>query len=231
LGLKRSPVKRITWRPCWRIIPSRHPTIDLFERVADPKDWDALNELEGKTNERLRDEIGEIQLVPPEDRVSGPGATYIMASFTHRNLEGSRFSDGSYGVFYAAQEFETSVAETVYHRERFMRHTDQSPMKLEMRVLNVDLNGRLHDIRKKRRSRTGIYDPDSYAASQALALPLRQSGSWGIVYDSVRYQGGRCAAVFRPPVLSNCRQEGHLCYVWDGQRITDYYKMGSMQPV
>ncbi len=230
--MRRPSVRQVTLQPCWRIIPSRYPPIDLLERVADPEDRDALNELESQTNERLRDENKEIQLVPPEDRVSGPGATYIMSAFTHLNPEGSRFSDGTYGVFYAAQEFETSVAETVYHRERFMKHTDQPPMKLEMRVLNVDLDGRLHDIRRRRRIRTGVYDPDSYAAGQALALPpLRQNGSWGIVYDSVRHRGGQCAAVFRPPVLSDCRQERHLCYVWDGQRITEYYEMGSMQPV
>ena len=123
------------------------------------------------------------------------------------------------------------MAETVYRRERFMMRTNEPPMKLEMRVLNVDLDARLHDIRRKHRIQTGVYDPDSHAAGQALALPLRRDGSWGIVYDSVRRRGGQCAAVFRPPILSNCRQERHLCYVWDGQRITEYYELGSMQSV
>ena len=27
-----------SWHPCYRIIPSRFPPINLFERVADPKD-------------------------------------------------------------------------------------------------------------------------------------------------------------------------------------------------
>ena len=40
--------------------------------------------------------------------------------------------------------------------------------------------------------------------------------------------GGACVAIFRPPVLSNCRQERHLCYVWDGHAITSVYEKRSM---
>src|SRR5690606_15574123 len=52
------PVVRIEWRPCWRIIPSRFPPIQLFERVTEPEDLDAVFELEALTNPRLRDEAG-----------------------------------------------------------------------------------------------------------------------------------------------------------------------------
>jgi hypothetical protein len=51
------------------------------------------------TNPRLREEAGNLTLVPLEDRVSGPGTTPIMAAFTHLNPEGSRFSGGSFGVY------------------------------------------------------------------------------------------------------------------------------------
>lgn len=51
-------------------------------------------------------------LVPPEDRVSGPGTTVIMAAFTHLNPAGSRFSDGTYGVFHSANNIDTAIGET-----------------------------------------------------------------------------------------------------------------------
>ena len=35
-------VRQMTWLPCWRIIPSRFPPIDLFERVTDPADLEAV---------------------------------------------------------------------------------------------------------------------------------------------------------------------------------------------
>ncbi|MXY24977.1 MAG: DUF2384 domain-containing protein [Acidobacteria bacterium] len=63
------PVARIAWRPSWRVLPSRFPTIAVFERVAGPQDLEAVLELEALTNPRLRDEAGDIRLVPTEDRV------------------------------------------------------------------------------------------------------------------------------------------------------------------
>ncbi len=53
---------------------------------------------------------------------------------------------------------------------------------------------------------------------------LREAGSNGIVYDSVRRTAGECAAVFRPPLLSNACQKRHLCYVWNGRQIVTVYE-------
>ena len=98
------PLVPIAWKPCRRIVSSRFPPIQLFERVTDPQDLEAIFAVDALTNPRLRDEVGDIRLVPPEGRVSGPGASVIMAAFTHLNPSGSRFSDGAYGVFYAAND-------------------------------------------------------------------------------------------------------------------------------
>lgn len=217
-------VTHVAWKPCWRIIPSRFPPIALFERVTEPDDLEAIFELESLTNPRLRDEVGEISLVPPEERISGPGTSIIMAAFTHLNPEGSRFSDGSYGVFYAANDLETAIAETRHHRERFMRATKQEHMELDMRVYVTDLDGKLHDLRGQKAAQPLVYHNDNYAAGQHLAKTLRKEGSNGIAYDSVRREGGECVAVFRPGLLSNGRQERHLCYVWDGSRIVSVYE-------
>ena len=51
-------VSEVRWQPCFRVISSRFPPIDLFERVASPEDWEALYWLESLTNPRLRDEVG-----------------------------------------------------------------------------------------------------------------------------------------------------------------------------
>ena len=218
------PVTRIEWKPCWRIIPSRFPPIQLFERVTEPQDLEAIFELDALTNPRLRNEAGNIQLVPPGDRISGPGASVIMAAFTHLNPNGSRFSDGTYGVFYAANDLDTAIAETRHHRERFMSATTQQQMELDMRVYLADLEGELHDLRGQKAKQPLIYHTENYAAGQHLGRMLREAGSNGIAYDSVRRIGGECAAVFRPPLLSNARQERHLCHVWDGRQIATIYE-------
>jgi hypothetical protein len=218
------PVNDVEWLPCWRIIPSRFPPIGLFERVAQPEDLEAVYRIEELTNPRIRDEVGELQLVPPEDRVSGPGTSAIMAAFTHLNPEGSRFTDGAFGVYYAGNTLATAIEETKYRRARFMSATAEEPMELDMRVYTADLAATLHDLRGRKAEFPLVYDPDNYTAGQLLAVTLRQEGSNGIAYDSVRKENGACVAVFRPRLLTNCRQERHLSYVWDGHRISNVYE-------
>lgn len=221
------PIAGIEWHPCFRIVPSRFPPVNLFESVADPADLEAVFQIEAMTNDRLREEVGDISLVAPGDRVSGPGSTAIMAAFTHLNSEGDRFTNGTYGVFYAGRTITTAIAETRHHRVRFLQATNEPAQEIDMRVYAVDLDAELHDFRPMRESHPAWYHASSYAVSQELARQLREDGSNGIVYMSVRDEGGECAALFRPRLLSNCRQERHLCYVWDGKSISTIYEKKS----
>ncbi len=208
----------------FRIIPSRFPPINLFERIADPGDLEAVYQIEMMTNPRLRDEAGDLSLVLPSDRISGPGASPIMAAFTHLNPDGSRFTAGHYGVYYAGSEIETAIAETKHHRTNFMLATNEPPMELDMRVYAAQLTGELHDIRGLQKKHPTLYHSTNYSASQAFADQIWIGGADGIAYTSVRRPGGECFAVFRPRLLSNCRQERHLCYVWDGASISMVYE-------
>ncbi len=219
------PTRRIDWPQAWRIIASRYPPIQLFERLTpDPAVWDSLFALEQLTNPRARDEVGEIALVPPDERVSGPGASYVMASFTHLNPKGSRFSDGTFGVYYAASELETAIAETIFHFEEFARDSGD-PMRTEdMRVLVGGVAAEFEDVAalaEPRRSQ--ILDPSSYAISRAYARDLRDAGANGVVYPSVRRGGGECIGAFRPPAVGLPRQERHLKYHWNGDRVDRYF--------
>lgn len=217
------PVSTVAWLPSYRMVPSRFPPVSLYDRVADPADLEAVFHVENLTNPRLRQEVGDISLVLLEERISGPGTTPIMASFTHLDPEGSRFTDGSYGVYYAAQSLDTAIAETRHSRARFLARTNEAPIEVDMRTYLTDVTGELHDIRS-RADLVEVYHPDNYTAGQVLGRELKAVNSSGIAYDSVRYPGGQCVAVFRPRVLSNCRQGPHFCYVWDGARISTVYE-------
>ena len=117
-----------------------------------------------------------VRLVPEAERISGPGTSAIMAAFTHLNPNGSRFSDGSYGVFYCARALETAIAETSHHRARFLAATREARMELDMRVYLVDLEAELHDLRGMPVSGAAIYARDDYAAGQSLGRALRAAG-------------------------------------------------------
>lgn len=214
----------IDWPHAHRIIPSRFPPVNLFERLsADPAEWEVLAEIEALTNPRLRDEIGLIHLMPPEERVSGPGASWVMAAFTHLNPNGSRFSDGSYGVYYAAREIATAIAETSYHLGRFYAATNDPQHAEDMRVLVGAIAAMFHDLRGGAEEWTPLLDPDSYAASQPFGRRLRAQGSNGIVYPSRRRLGGECVGAFRPRAVQPPVQGRHLRYHWDGMRISRYF--------
>jgi len=181
-------------------------------------------ELEQLTNPRVRDEIGNISLVLPEDRVTGPGASYVMASFTHLNPKGSRFSDGSYGVYYATSNLKTAISETIFHFEQFARDSADPPRTEDMRVLVGIIDNDFEDVTAlTARRRNAILDPHSYTASQVYARALREADSLGVYYPSVRHVGGCCIGAFKPRAVGLPHQERHLNYHWNGERVNRYF--------
>ena len=50
------------------------------EFAIDPAVWEALIAAEQLVNPRVRDDVGEIALVPPAERISGPGTSFVMAA-------------------------------------------------------------------------------------------------------------------------------------------------------
>ena len=106
-----------TWRALHRLIASHFPPIQLFESVVDPDDRRAYA-IEALTNDRLLDEAGQLALVPQAERIGNPGSSPVMAAFTHIE-HASRFTDGTYGVYYGAWDIDTALAETIHHRQLF----------------------------------------------------------------------------------------------------------------
>ena len=212
---------RLRWPKIFRIIPSKFPPINFFERIVRPEQMEAAWYLESLTNERLRDETGDITLVPKEERISGSGASVVMAAFTHIGYS-SRFSDGAFGVYYAARSLETAVRETAFHRARFLAATQQAPGEIDMRAYVGKLNESMKDVRAPRFK--SLHDPNDYSVSQVFGKLRREQRDFGLVYNSVRHVGGECVAVFRPKAVSLPVAGAALGYVWDGARITHVYE-------
>lgn len=218
-----APTSRVVWAETHRLVMSRFPPIDLFDDVADPRDWEALALAQSRTNPRLYEKIGDLALVPVERRLSGQGASWVMAAFTHVSPNRvSRFSDGTYGVYYAASSLETALYEHTFHMARFYSESGVAPGWLsQVRQLVGSIDAELIDVRGK--GFEAILDPEvvSYAASQAFARTYKATGANGIVYPSQRRTEGQCIAAFYPDVVSVARQADHFRYHWSGERI-DY---------
>jgi len=214
-------LRHVTWTKTWRIIRSIHPPIHLFEDIADPRDWEALTSVEAKTNPRIRMEVGDLGKVPPARRVSGPGASFVMAPFVHcSTLRPGRFSDGSYGIYYAGDTVDVALAETMHHHARFMAATGEpAGWTSDFRALIGTIDRKLHDV-------NGVPDvlhPTNYHASQVEGAGLRVSGSDGLTWNSVRHAGGQCIGALWPDAVSIPVQGPHYCYHWNGERV-DYVR-------
>jgi hypothetical protein len=220
-GTADIPVSRVEWKGAVRIIRSAFPPIDLFEDIADPADWPLLISAEQKTNPRIMATIGNLDLVPVDRRVGGNGASYLMAPFTHVSTDRpSRFTDGSYGVLYVGDRFETALFETIHHHARFMARTKEAPgWTSQFREIVMSVDADLHDLRALAGEPVPALDPDSYAhlkrsrgtsgARDRTGLPTRASG---IPVGNASRSSTRTARQI--PL-----QGRHLDYHWDGARV------------
>jgi hypothetical protein len=207
----------VRWRRTCRLIPTRYPSVGLFDRVASPDDLDAIVELETWTNDRISNELGLIHTIPKHEWVTGrPMASVIMAAFCHPRPGGGRFSDERRGAWYAARTLATSLAESVYHRSAELAEVGHFDTRMQLRLYHADFAAPFHDVRDRRFA--DLYHPTSYQRSQAFARDLLDSGSNGIVYRSVRDEGGECIACFRPALVLNVRVAAHYEYRWEGHQ-------------
>lgn len=225
------PVTETSWRRAYRIVSSRFPPIGIFDSVADSADLEAIYYVESLTNPRIRDEMGAIELVRPDDRLVGDGTTPIMAAFTHLNPSGSRFTAGEYGVYYASNNQQTAITETVFHVAKWAEESNDPPTSFVMRVYIGSLRKKpYHDLRDLEETYPDYFNPDpsEYGPAQRLAAELREVDSWGLLYNSIRDPNGDNVAVFRPPALGNIQQGAHLAYHWDGKEIVDVLELRSL---
>ena len=221
MNLNKPNVTRVTWARTHRVIRSRFLPIDLFEDIADPADWTAILSAEAKTNPRVAESVGNLDLVPEGRRVAGTGASWAMAPFVHTSTDRpSRFSDGSFGVYYAGDRIEVALFETMHHHGAFMAATDEEPgWTSDFCELVGTLDAELHDL-----TDTGqfgeAYDPADYTKPQVLGAQLRNSNSNGILYRSVRYPDGMAVALFWPDLAGNPTQGEHFSYYWNGTQVS-----------
>jgi len=221
-----APSTRIDWRDSHRIIRTIYPPVDLFEDVADPATWALLTSAEAKLNPRVREQVGDLSLVPADRRISGPTASIVMGAFTHASADRpSRFSDGNLGVWYCGDRWEVALAETAHHFERFMRLTDEPAAEADYRELTCAVTGLLADVR------TGFddcVDPNSWTAGQAMGRAVRGSGGDGVLYRSIRRPAGLAAALFWPDLVRlPIVQARQFRYHWDGRRMDRYFVHGT----
>jgi hypothetical protein len=199
-----------------RNIVSLRKSVDLFaDLVAHPADTRALIEHELATKP-TREPAPIITRPFEESALYDPIQAAIAWPFDHPCR--SRYSDGSFGVWYGARTLETSIRETVHHFRRNTLASDiaaqsRVPIYQERRVHRVHCSAMLVDLRAQCAVQPRLLDPDDYSFCQALGAQLRAAALPGLQSRSVRDAAGEIAAVFVPQALANPRDVCYLTYV------------------
>lgn len=207
-----------------RNIVSLRKTVDLFaELVADPADTHVLIEHELATKP-TREAVPIINRPFEEAALYDPIQSAIGWPFEHPCR--SRYSDGSFGVWYGARTLETSIRETVHH---FRRDTLASeiaarsltPIYQERRVHRVRCSAMLVDLRELCAGEPRLLDPQDYSYCQGLGAQLRQAALPGLQSLSARHPGGEIAGVFLREALGDPRDVCYLTYILQpgGERV------------
>ena len=202
-----------------RLIPARYTGRDesvLGRLTDDPDELNSLFELEGATHDRLLGEAGLLPGITVRELVFGLSYAHIVnAAFTHASPFGSRFNGPERGAWYAAFTRKTSKLEVAYHKSRELQEVHWQEKETFSYVdFLADFRGTFHDIRGDARFGDCL-DASSYKASQCLAGELLEGGSSGVVYPSVRHDGGTCIACFRPALVNNVRKRSSISITFE----------------
>jgi len=128
---------------------------------------------------------------------------------------GSRFNGPDRGAWYAAYEIETAQAEVLFHKTIEYAEIGRFDDSVTYDDYLADFSADFHDLRSDDRFEACL-SPETYVASQTLALQLFDQGSLGVIYPSVRHAGGTCVACFRPALVGNVRKHQTYRYSWSG---------------
>ena len=220
------PQVRIDQDGTHRLIPYRYSDRGrpVLNRLSEGDDQllDDLTELEGATNDRLLGESGKLPGVTAIELVSGFRLAHIVnASFTHANPLGGRFNRPGRGAWYAGFELATSQREVSFHRAIELKEVGWKEEEISPYIdYLADFRHEFHDLRG-REEFDDCLDPFSYVISQSLGAALLENGSAGVVFPSVRHQGGTCIACFRPPLVTNVREGPMVTFAFRNMELAE----------
>ncbi|WP_215907521.1 RES family NAD+ phosphorylase [Thalassospira marina] len=207
-----------------RLIPTAYIDEPALGPLADDdEELDLLAEIEGLTSARLQPPLPLPGGLDPTELLSpanGYGWSYVNAAFCYTRTEGNRFNGPNRGAWYAAlgdNATQTAQAEVAWHLTRELENTGVFNNITAYRELIAGFNAPFHDLAGH--PQATALDPSptiAYPAGQALAHAILASGGNGLLYPSVRHQGGHCIAALRPSLVQNIRQGDQWVFTWSG---------------
>ena len=183
---------------------------DLYDDLTDnPDDYALAQAVEGDTKPTLTGS-GII------DRPFDYGV--IDYPFETQNWAQTRFSDGSFGVFYGSLNLETTIYETVYHTLQDLDAANflaqgESIIR-ERRVCLVEVDAILYDCTEKADDRPELIYPHDYRFTNDVGRYIHENDRDGLITRSARCDGVN-TPIFRSDRLDRPRDHCFLSYTVD----------------
>ena len=201
-----------------RNIVSLRESQDLFDDLTnDPAEW--------LLAQKVEDEVKPPPYTsrrPIIDRPFEDAQWFNAIDWPFKHWQASRFSDGSFGVWYGSESVETTVHESAYHWYHGLLSDvgfEQMAVIAERKVYWVACNAALLDFRQAAAAQPELLHPSDYTFCQTVGARIPREGHPGLLTQSVRRLGGENLAIFNPAVLSNPRHNCQLTYRLEGEQI------------
>lgn len=167
----------------------------------DDQFLDQLN-LDAVAREELVDLLSEnIPQDPIEELLDGP--FHLRAKFRTK----TRFSDGTFPVFYSALAAETAKAETAYWFRKDYAGTPRNNRAAYFQSFRCRFEGLEKDLRSKARDWPSLVHESDYSFCNKLGVEAREGGVDGLVVPSARHEGANMP-IFVRHAISGPELEG-----------------------
>lgn len=202
----------------FRNIVSIRVAQDLYDDLSDdPADWQLAQLVESEAKPAPYRSRTPVIHRPFED------ATWFNAiGWPFRHWQASRYSDGSFGVWYGGGSLETTIRETVHHWYHGLLGDAGFQNQVvvgERKVYLVACQAGLLDLRPHGKRFPDLVHATDYAFAQSIGQRVHREGHPGLLAPSVRHRGGECHVILNPAVLSQPRVTCFLSYALYGDRI------------
>lgn len=209
-----------------RLIPATYHKPPVLRGLVDTdEEAEILAELESETSARL---VAERDGSPALDRrelvfarrardLKLYGESHINAAFTYTRPTGNRFNSGDRGAWYCSYNVLTSAEEVGFHRTRELGYIGIFEDEARYVELLADFIGDFPNLQDTPEHPALSSNPEiGYPEGQTLAATLRREGYRGLLYPSVRHEGGRCFVAFDPGIIQNVRPGASWKLSWNG---------------
>jgi RES domain-containing protein len=164
-------------------------------RLAADKVVDLREPLGLKVVEPVEAEVAEDDPIP-----AALWGKYLVEPFQRKHVEAQRWNPEGSRCFYSALERDTAIAEMAHHARKHLLSIDAIPAVYYIKF-SIGFHGKLVDIHALTSKHPELVHDQRHPNCHVVGQAALRRGSDGILAPSVRYEGGRCLAVYVPQAI------------------------------